>query len=94
MSVSMGKLGSGAAIESSDVVLVSDSLTGLPKLIRLARETRKIVMENIVFSIAIKVIIMVIGIFVLFPLWYAVLADVGVMLLAVANSLKTKLIKL
>ena len=94
VSVSMGKLGSGAAIESSDVVLVSDSLTGLPKLIRLARETRKIVMENIVFSIAIKVIIMVIGIFVLFPLWYAVLADVGVMLLAVANSLKTKLIKL
>ncbi|MBQ3405604.1 MAG: cadmium-translocating P-type ATPase [Oscillospiraceae bacterium] len=94
VSVSMGKLGSGAAIEASDVVLVSDSLTGVPKLIKLARKVRKIVMENIVFSIAIKVIIMAVGVFVLFPLWYAVLADVGVMLLAVANSLRTKLIRL
>ena len=89
--VSMGKLGSDAAIEASDIVLVSDQLSEVPNAIRLAKKTRKIVYENIIFSIAMKVIFMILGFFDIIPLWLAVFADVGVMLIAVINSLRMRL---
>ncbi len=90
-SVSMGKLGSAAAVEASDLVLVSDNLKALPRCVRIARKTRRIVTENIVFSIAMKAAFMALGIAGVMPLWLAVFADVGVMLLAVLNSLRMRL---
>lgn len=88
--VSMGKLGSAAAVEASDLVLISDNLSAVPKCLKIARKTKKIVTENIVFAILAKAAFMAGGFFGL-PLWLAVFADVGVMLLAVLNSLRMRL---
>ena len=88
--VSMGSLGSAAAVEASDFVLVSDALGSVTRLIRTAKKTKGIVYQNIVFSILMKVAFMVLGLFPWFPLWLAVFADVGVMLLAVLNSLRVR----
>jgi len=92
--VSMGKVGSDAAIEASDIVLVSDSLRLLPKGRRIAKGTRRLVIENIVGSLIIKVAIMALSVALpAFPLIAAVVADVGVMLIAVLNAMRTNLIK-
>lgn len=88
--VSMGKFGSAAAVEASDLVLLSDNLAVLPKAIRVARRTRAIVMQNIVFSIAMKIVFMALGVMGVLPLWLAVFADVGVMLAAVLNSFRVR----
>jgi Cd2+/Zn2+-exporting ATPase len=88
--VSMGSLGSAAAVEASDFVLVSDSISAVPQLIKTARKTRRIVMQNVVFSIVMKAVFMVLGFFPWFMLWLAVFADVGVMLIAVLNSLRVR----
>lgn len=90
IAAAMGGLGSDAAIEASDMVLASDSLKGLPKAMRAAKKTRRIVMQNIVGSIAIKAALMVLSIMGFVPLWAAVFGDVGVMLLAVLNSLRMR----
>ena len=90
VAVAMGGLGSDAAIEASDLVLASDSLKGLPKAMRTAKKTRNIVLENIIGSIAIKAALMVLSIVGFVPLWAAVFGDVGVMLLAVLNSLRMR----
>lgn len=90
VSVAMGALGSDAAIETGDFVLVSDSLDAISKSIRIAKKTRKIVFENILFSIAVKVALMIISLFGIVPLWLAVVGDVGVMLLAVLNSMRVR----
>ncbi len=91
--VAMGALGSAAAVDAADVVLLQDTLSGVTTLIRLAKKTRNIVLQNIVFSIIAKVSFMVLGLFPWFPLWMAVFADVGVMLLAVLNSFRVRRIK-
>ena len=88
---SMGKIGSGAAIEASDFVLVSDRLTAIPTAIRISKKTRSIVLQNLVFSIAMKVILMIFGVIGILPLILAVFGDVGVMLLAVLNSIRMRL---
>ena len=93
VSVSMGKLGSAAAIEASDLVLIADDLSALPKGIKIARRTRNIVMQNIVFSVVMKLAFMVLGAIGVLPLWLAVFADVGVMLLAVVNSFRVRALK-
>ena len=90
LAISMGKLGSDAAVEASDIVLVSDRLQEVPNTIKLAKKTRKIVIENIVFSIVMKVLFMVLGLVGL-PLIVAVFADVGVMLIAIINSLRMRI---
>ena len=77
-------------VEASDVVLISDNLAGLPYAVRIAKKTREIVLQNIVFSIVMKIIFMILGICGVLPLWLAVFADVGVMLLAVLNSLRVR----
>ncbi len=92
--VSMGKLGSAAAVEASDLVLVSDDLSALPKTVKIAKKTRAIVLQNIVFSIVMKVGFMVLGVLGVLPLWLAVFADVGVMLLAVLNSFRVRLTRI
>lgn len=90
VSVAMGGLGSDAAIEASDFVLASDNLNALPRAVRGAKKTRRIVFENIVFSIAVKVALMVLSLVIDLPLWIAVFGDTGVMLLAVLNSMRMR----
>ena len=91
--VSMGKVGSDAAIEASDLVLVTDNLELLPKGKKIAKGTRRIVFQNIVGSLLVKLAVMVLGIVIDLPLIVAVVADVGVMLVAVLNAMRTRLIK-
>lgn len=91
--VSMGKLGSAAAIEASDLVLISDEITALPQGIKIAKKTRLVVLQNIIFSIVMKMGFMALGSLGILPLWLAVFADVGVMLLAVLNSFRVRFIK-
>ena len=90
VSVAMGGLGSDAAIEASDFVLAGDDLSALPKAVKGAKKTRKIVIENIVFSIAVKLLLMVLSLAAGLPLWIAVFGDTGVMLLAVLNSMRMR----
>ncbi|MGN1061401.1 MAG: heavy metal translocating P-type ATPase [Candidatus Coproplasma sp.] len=92
--VSMGQVGSDAAIEASDFVLVSDDLSKLAETRRIAKGTRKIVFQNIIGSLLVKFAVMALSIAIpSFPLIISIFADVGVMLLAVVNSLRTALIK-
>lgn len=87
--VAMGGIGSAAALEAADVVIMGDSLKKLPAVIRIARKTMRIMRENIVFALVVKVGVVILSAFGLTDLWIAVLADVGVCLLAVANALRT-----
>ncbi len=89
-SISMGKLGSAAAVEASDMVLVSDDLNGLPKALAIAKKTRSIVWQNILFSLCMKAGFLALGGWGILSLWFAVFADVGVMLLAVLNSFRVR----
>ena len=89
-SASMGKLGSAAAVETSDFVLISDDLLALPCAFKIAKKTRKVVVQNIIFSILMKFGFMLLGVMGILPLWLAVFADVGVMLLAVLNSFRLR----
>lgn len=90
ISISMGKLGSDSAIEISDIVLVSDNLKEIATAIKISKKTHVIVLQNIIFSIVMKVLFMILGIFDIIPLYLAIFADVGVMLIAVINSLRVK----
>lgn len=89
--ISMGKLGSAATVEVSDMVLISDNFAALPKAVKIARRTRAVVLQNIIFSIVMKLGFMALGVVGILPLSLAVFADVGVMLLAVLNSFRVRL---
>lgn len=84
--VAMGVLGSDAAIEAADVVLMDDKLSKLSKAVKIARRTLGIAKQNIVFAIGVKVAILILTAFGLAPMWLAVFGDTGVMVLAVLNS--------
>jgi len=86
--IAMGGLGSDAAIEAADVVLMTDEPMKLAEAIRLARETRKIVVQNIVFALGIKAVFLVLGALGMVGMWLAVFADVGVALIAVFNAMR------
>lgn len=86
--VAMGGLGSDAAVEAADIVLMKDDLRALPRGIQIARYTRKIVIQNIVGALGVKAVVLILGIAGYATMWAAVFADVGVALLAVANSLR------
>ncbi|KNF08190.1 copper-exporting P-type ATPase A [Gottschalkia purinilytica] len=86
--VAMGGLGSDAAIEAADVVLMTDEPTKLATSIRIARKTKKIVIQNIVLSLGIKAVVLALGAFGIATMWEAVFADVGVTLIAVLNSMR------
>lgn len=86
--IAMGALGSDAAIEAADIVLMNDELLTLTQAILIARRTKRIVWENISFALIIKALFLLLGLFGLTTMWVAVFADVGVTLLAVANALR------
>ena len=91
LGVAMGALGSDAAIEAADVVLMDDKPSKLPQAIRIARGTMAIAWQNIVFAIGVKAVILALGALGLAGLWAAVFADVGVAFLAVLNALRALL---
>ena len=84
----MGAIGSDSAIEAADVVIMNDDLTKIPQAIRIARKCIRIVYENIIFAIGIKLICLILGALGLAGMWTAIFADVGVMVLAVLNSVR------
>ena len=86
--ISIGNTGSDLAIESSDMVIMDGKLSSVNKLLKTAKRTRKIVMENIYFAIGIKIIVLVLGAIGISTMWEAVFADVGVTFITVLNSLK------
>lgn len=86
--IAMGGLGSDAAIEAADVVIMTDQPLKLVTLLQLAQKTRRIVMENIILSLGVKALFLVLAVFGLTTMWGAVFADVGVALLAVLNAVR------
>ena len=86
--IAMGALGSDAAIEAADVVIMTDEPSKVGKAIEISKKTMKIVKENIIFAIAVKVIVLVLGACGVATMWEAVFADVGVSILAILNSLR------
>jgi Cd2+/Zn2+-exporting ATPase len=82
----MGALGSDAAIEAADVVLMDDDPLKIGKAIRIAKKCMRIVYENIYFAIGVKLICLVLGALGIANMWIAIFADVGVMVLAVLNA--------
>lgn len=86
--VAMGRNGSDIAIESSDIVLMNDDPKNVVELLKIGKRNARVVMENIVFSLGVKIIVMILGILGIANLWLAIFADVGVSLLAVLNASK------
>ena len=86
--IAMGGLGSDAAIEAADVVIMTDEPSKVSKSIDIAKKTMKIVKENIIFAIAVKIIVLILGACGIATMWEAVFADVGVSILAILNSLR------
>ena len=87
--VAMGGVGSDAAIEAADIVLMTDQPSRIADAIAIARKTRKVVWQNIIFALAVKGIFLILGAFNIASMWEAVFGDVGVMLIAVLNSART-----
>ena len=86
--VAMGGIGSDAAIEAADVVLMKDKIEEISEAIRVSRRTNKILWQNIIFSLGVKIIVMLLVVLGLTNMWAAVFADVGVTLIAVLNSMR------
>jgi len=91
--MAMGALGSDAAIEASDIVLMSDELIKIPQAIMIAKKTRNIVTQNIVFALGVKGLVLLLGAVGIASMWFAVFADVGVACLAVMNSMRQLFVK-
>ncbi len=93
--ISMGQIGSDAAIEASDVVILNDNLKALPTMLKIANRTRRIVIENIIFSLGVKIIILLLcaigaipSISFELPMWVAIFGDVGVLIIAILNAMR------
>lgn len=91
--IAMGALGSDAAIEAADVILMDDDINKIPKSIKLAKKIMKIVYQNIVFAILVKLIVLILGALGLANMWLAIFADVGVACLCILNAMRTLYIR-
>jgi Cd2+/Zn2+-exporting ATPase len=91
--IAMGGLGSDAAIESADIVIMDDDLMKIPLALRFSKKCMRIIYENIYFSIGIKFSFLILAAFGFTNMWYAIFADVGVMVIAVLNSLRALNVK-
>ncbi len=87
--IAMGSMGSDAAIEAADIVLMEDNIGKISETVKIARKTRSIVRTNITFAIAVKLIILALGAFGIANMWMASFGDVGVLILCVLNSMRT-----
>ena len=86
--ISMGQVGSDAAIEAADIVIMKDNLTGLGSLIKISKNTMRIMYQNIVFALGFKLIVLILGATGRASMWFAVFADTGVAILAILNSIR------
>lgn len=86
--IAMGKIGSDATIEASDIVLMNDDLSSITKAIRISKLTKRVILSNIIFAISFKLLMLILAIIGITPIYLAVFADVGVTLLSVLNSLR------
>jgi len=86
--IAMGGIGSDAAIEAADIVIMTDEPSKIAQAIKIARKTKRIVMQNIVFALGVKVVILILAVFGITTMWEAVFGDVGVALIAVLNSMR------
>jgi len=91
--IAMGALGSDAAIEAADVVLMDDKPSKIALAMKISKKTLKIVKENIVFALAVKLVCLVLGAIGIAGMWMAIFADVGVMVIAVLNATRALKIK-
>ena len=91
--IAMGGLGSDAAIEASDIVIMTDELLKIEKTMKISKKTLRIVKQNIVFAIGVKILVLVLSALGISTMWEAVFADVGVSIIAVINSLRALSIK-
>ena len=91
--ISMGGIGSDSAIEASDVVLMYDNLDGILNIKKVAKKTLAIVMQNIVFALGVKIIILLLSAFGFANMWLAILGDVGVAVIAILNAMRCSKIK-
>ena len=91
--IAMGAMGSDAAIEAADIVLMNDNIESLPTAVRISKKTHAIVMQNIVFAIGVKVLIMILTAIGIGNMWIAVFGDVGVAVLAILNATRAMRIK-
>lgn len=87
--IAMGGVGSDAAVESADIVIMDDDITKIPKAIKISRKCMRIVYENIYFALGVKALCLVLGALGIADIWLAVFADVGVMIIAVLNSIRS-----
>lgn len=86
--IAMGSMGSDAAIEAADIVLMEDDISKLESVIRISRKTMRIVRQNIVFALGVKLFVLLLGAFGVANMWEAVFADVGVAVLAILNAMR------
>ena len=86
--ISMGSIGSDAAIEASDIVLIDDDPYKIVKAIKIAKQTRTIAMQNIVLSLTVKILVIILGALGLSSMWTAILSDVGISLIVILNSVR------
>ena len=86
--IAMGGLGSDAAIEAADIVIMTDEPSKISTAIKISKKTMKIVKQNIIFAITVKVLVLILTAFGIGTMWEAVFADVGVSVLAIINSLR------
>ena len=86
--ISMGGVGSDSAIEASDIVLMSDELSRIPLAINISKYTKRIIKENLIFAMSVKVVILLLSVFGYANMWLAVFADTGVTLLTILNTLR------
>lgn len=86
--ISMGGVGSGSAIEASDIVVMTDSIDRIDCAIDISKKTSKIIKQNLIFSIGVKIVVLILSIFGVANMWEAVFADVGATLITVLNSLR------
>ena len=91
--IAMGSMGSDAAIEAADVVLMDDDIDKIATIIRISRKTLRIARANIVFALTVKLLVLLLGAVGIANMWLAIFADVGVAVLAILNAMRTLRIK-
>ena len=88
LEIAMGKAGSDVALEGADIVIMNDDLNKIPKVLQIAKKTRAILWQNIIFALGVKAGIMILGAFGATNLWIALFGDVGVAILALLNAIR------